>query len=32
MDKITNIFPLDLRLVLFTPLLPNQQLYAYLAK
>jgi hypothetical protein len=31
MDKITNVFPLNLRLVLFEPLLPNQQLYAYLA-
>ena len=30
MDRITNIFPLNLRLVLFEPLMPNQHLYRYL--
>lgn len=32
MDRITNIFPLDLRLTLFEPLLPNQHLYKYLGE
>ena len=30
MDRITNLLPLDLRLALFEPLLPNRQLYHYL--
>lgn len=30
-ENITNLFPLDLKLILFEPLLPNQHLYAYLA-
>jgi len=30
MDKITNLFSLDLRLRLFKPLLPNSKLYGYL--
>ncbi len=32
MDKITNIFPFDLRLTLFEPLLPDQHLYKYLGE
>lgn len=32
MDKITNIFPFDLRLALFQPLLPDQHLYKYLGE
>ena len=31
-DQLTNMFPLDLKLVLFEPLLPNQHLYHYLAE
>lgn len=30
MDKVTNLFSLDLRLRLFKPLLPNSKLYGYL--
>lgn len=30
LDKITNLFSLDLRLTLFKPLLPNNKLYSYL--
>lgn len=32
MDKITNIFPFELRLTLFEPLLPDQHLYKYLGE
>ena len=31
-DKITNMFPLELRITIFQPLLPNQPLYCYLAQ
>ena len=30
LDRITNLFSLDLRLTLFRPLLPNVKLYNYL--
>jgi hypothetical protein len=30
LDKITNLFSLDLRFTLFKPLLPNTKLYSYL--
>lgn len=32
LDSITNLFSLDMRLVLFEPLLPNKKLYGYLAE
>jgi hypothetical protein len=32
MDKVTNIFPFDLRIALFEPLLPDQHLYKYLGE
>lgn len=28
--QITNLFPLELQLIIFCPLLPNQHLYEYL--